>query len=98
VLNVAREVVAKLIDDLEGGEAEETVAFALDGTSYEIDLSSGKSWRSAGVWSATSPLSDVRADFAPRGDGEAPRRLATAQSRSGISTSRSCGRGPAPTA
>ena len=36
---MAREVVEKLIDDLDGGEAAETVSFALDGASYEIDLS-----------------------------------------------------------
>lgn len=28
-----------LIDDMDGGPAEETVTFALDGVSYEIDLS-----------------------------------------------------------
>ena len=36
---MAREVIEKLIDDLDGGEAAETVAFSLDGTRYEIDLS-----------------------------------------------------------
>jgi len=36
---VAREVIEKLIDDLDGGDAAETVTFGLDGTSYEIDLS-----------------------------------------------------------
>ena len=36
---VAREVIERLIDDLDGGEAVETVSFSLDGTSYEIDLS-----------------------------------------------------------
>jgi nucleoid-associated protein Lsr2 len=36
---VARQVTEKLIDDLDGGEAVETVAFGLDGASYEIDLS-----------------------------------------------------------
>lgn len=29
-----------LIDDLDGGSADETVAFGLDGSAYEIDLSS----------------------------------------------------------
>ena len=38
-VDVAREVIEKLIDDLDGGEAFETVSFALDGASYEIDLS-----------------------------------------------------------
>ena len=36
---MARQVIEKLIDDLDGSPAVETVAFALDGTSYEIDLS-----------------------------------------------------------
>jgi hypothetical protein len=36
---VARETFTKLIDDLDGGEAHETVKFGLDGHSYEIDLS-----------------------------------------------------------
>jgi nucleoid-associated protein Lsr2 len=36
---MAREVIEKLVDDLDGGDANETVAFALDGASFEIDLS-----------------------------------------------------------
>jgi hypothetical protein len=36
---VAQKVQVLLLDDLDGSEAEETVAFSLDGTSYEIDLS-----------------------------------------------------------
>ena len=36
---MAREVIEKLVDDLDGGEATETVSFGLDGTSYELDLS-----------------------------------------------------------
>ena len=35
---VAREVIEKLIDDLDGSDATETVSIGLDGTSYEIDL------------------------------------------------------------
>lgn len=35
---MARKVV--LVDDIDGNDADETVAFGLDGTSYEIDLSS----------------------------------------------------------
>ena len=35
---MAREVIEKLIDDLDGSEATETVTFGLDGTTYEIDL------------------------------------------------------------
>ena len=36
---MARHTIIKLIDDLDGGDATETVTFALDGTQYEIDLS-----------------------------------------------------------
>ena len=36
---MAREVIEKLIDDLDGGDATETVTFGLDGATYEIDLS-----------------------------------------------------------
>ena len=35
---MAREVIEKLVDDLDGSDATETVSFALDGTSFEIDL------------------------------------------------------------
>ncbi|WP_299529328.1 Lsr2 family protein [uncultured Streptomyces sp.] len=36
---MAQRVVVTLSDDIDGGEAAETVSFALDGKSYEIDLS-----------------------------------------------------------
>jgi hypothetical protein len=35
---VAQRQVVILEDDLDGGDADETVLFALDGSSYEIDL------------------------------------------------------------
>jgi nucleoid-associated protein Lsr2 len=37
---MAQKVQVLLVDDLDGGEASETVSFSLDGVSYEIDLSS----------------------------------------------------------
>jgi hypothetical protein len=36
---VAQKVQVVLTDDIDGGDADETVQFALDGISYEIDLS-----------------------------------------------------------
>ena len=36
---MAQKTIVQLIDDIDQGAAEETVTFALDGTSYEIDLS-----------------------------------------------------------
>jgi hypothetical protein len=35
---MAQKVNIVLVDDIDGSEATQTVAFALDGTSYEIDL------------------------------------------------------------
>ena len=37
---MAQKVKIILVDDLDGGSADETVRFGLDGVSYEIDLSS----------------------------------------------------------
>ena len=36
---MAQKVQVILVDDIDGGPAEETVSFSLDGVSYEIDLS-----------------------------------------------------------
>ena len=36
---MAQKIQTLFIDDLDGGEAEGTVRFGLDGTDYEIDLS-----------------------------------------------------------
>ncbi|MCZ2401962.1 Lsr2 family protein [Paenarthrobacter sp. Z7-10] len=40
---MAQTVKIILEDDLDGGPAEETIRFALDGVNYEIDLSEGNS-------------------------------------------------------
>nr|WP_202449395.1 Lsr2 family protein [Streptomyces sp. SID2999] len=37
-ISVAQKVVVTLFDDIDGSEAAETIAFGLDGKSYEIDL------------------------------------------------------------
>src|SRR2546423_8302136 len=36
---MARKVQVQLLDDIDGGQADETMKFGLDGTNYEIDLS-----------------------------------------------------------
>ena len=36
---MARQIIHKLVDDIDGGEANETVTFAIDGRNYTIDLS-----------------------------------------------------------
>jgi hypothetical protein len=35
---MAKTVIVKLTDDIDGGDADETVRFSLDGKTYEIDL------------------------------------------------------------
>lgn len=42
---MAQKVQIMLVDDLDGGEASETVEFGLDGVSYEIDLSTDNAQR-----------------------------------------------------
>lgn len=37
---MAQKVKVLLIDDLDGSDADETISFAVDGVSYEIDLNS----------------------------------------------------------
>ncbi|MBN2176438.1 MAG: Lsr2 family protein [Demequinaceae bacterium] len=39
---MAQKVQVILIDDVDGGSADETVSFALDGVHYEIDLSASR--------------------------------------------------------
>ena len=42
---MAQRIEVVLIDDIDGGNADETVRFSLDGTSYEIDLSASNARR-----------------------------------------------------
>jgi hypothetical protein len=36
---MAQTVIVRMTDDIDGGEADETISFALNGKTYEIDLS-----------------------------------------------------------
>jgi len=36
---MAKTIIVQLMDDLDGGKADKTVSFSLDGVNYEIDLS-----------------------------------------------------------
>jgi hypothetical protein len=47
---VAQKVNIILVSDLSGGEADETVSFALDGTNYELDLSSKEADKFRGLF------------------------------------------------
>lgn len=46
---MAQKVHVLLVDDLDGGTAEETVTFGLDGVNYEIDLSAGNAEKMRGT-------------------------------------------------
>ena len=73
---MAQRVQVYLEDDIDGGEADETVTFALDGVSYEIDLSSKNANR----------MRDLFAPYvgsARKVGGRQRRRASATQSRSG---------------
>ena len=70
--------IVQLEDDIDGGAAAETVAFALDGTSYEIDLSA----KNAGK------LRDALATYVAHG-----RRASRSGARAGAAGGRRSGRG-----
>jgi hypothetical protein len=42
---MAKTLIVKLTDDIEGGDADETIQFSLDGKQYEIDLNAANSAR-----------------------------------------------------
>jgi transposase len=69
---MAQKHIVQLIDDLDGGQAVETVSFALDGTNYEIDLSAKNaaklrdSFASYVANSRRATRSGVRSAAAPR--------------------------------
>jgi len=64
---MARKVQTLLIDDLDGGEAEGTVRFGLDGADYEIDLNAK---HAEALRKALAPYLDA----ARRAPGSAARR------------------------
>lgn len=79
---MAQKTLVLLVDDLDGGEAEETVPFSIDGTSYEIDLSAANA----------SKFRDSLADYvgaarkAGRGGGGGSGAKAAPRARSGGGT------------
>jgi hypothetical protein len=81
---MARRTIQVLTDDIDGGEAEETVKFGLDGVQYEIDLSKKNA----------SKMRDVLSQFVAagrrvgRGGLVVGGRAATARSRGGAAADR----------
>lgn len=74
---MAKRVQVMLVDDLDGGEADESVTFALDGVSYEIDLSSGNAEKLRGdlaKWVGAATRTGGRSSTGGRGRGRGARR------------------------
>ncbi|MFR9802684.1 histone-like nucleoid-structuring protein Lsr2 [Pseudonocardia sp. RS010] len=69
---MARQVQMALIDDIDGGPADETVRFSLDGRHYEIDLAGVKS---DALRATLAPY--VAAGRPQKADRKAPRRAAS---------------------
>ena len=67
---MAKQTTVTLVDDLDGSEAEEQIEFALDGRSYEIDLSGANGTR---LRDALEPfVSAARRTGGRRGGAAAP--------------------------
>jgi hypothetical protein len=70
---MAQKVTVTLVDDLDGGTAEETVEFGIDGVAYEIDLSVGNAGK----------LRDSLADYVTNARKAGGRRKAAGPARRG---------------
>jgi Lsr2 len=80
---VAQRVQVYLEDDIDGGEADETVTFSLDGVSYEIDLSNKNA----------NKMRDVLAPYVGSARKVGGRRRRAAASGSGRSAARTAAAG-----
>jgi Lsr2 len=76
---MAQRVTVELEDDLDGGPAEETVRFGVDGSEYEIDLSKKNA---TAFRRQLAPFID-HARKAGRGQRRRPGRTASSRERSG---------------
>jgi hypothetical protein len=70
---MAKTVIVKLTDDLDGSDADETVSFALDGRTYEIDVSTANAAR---LRDALKPFVEKARLSADRGDARRARQSA----------------------
>jgi hypothetical protein len=75
---VAQKVQVLLVDDLDGGEADETVTFALDGVTYEIDLTTDNADKLRGLLLPYTDSGRRTGGRAGRGRTKAARTAGTA--------------------
>lgn len=85
---MAQKTIVQFTDDVDGGEASETVTFALDGVNYEIDLSADNAtklraavapYQSAGRRQAAGARGNVRRNRSRDYDPKAVRAWAGAK-------------------
>ncbi|HEY0216834.1 MAG TPA: Lsr2 family protein [Cellulomonas sp.] len=78
---MAQKVQVLLVDDIDGGTADETVTFALDGVSYEIDLTTAHAAElrdALGTWVGHARKVGGRTAGARVGGANRPRRSSDA--------------------
>jgi hypothetical protein len=78
---MAKQIIHKLVDDLDNGDADETIKFSLDGVNYEIDLSAKNAAEMRKAFAKyidngskvgrAGPMAAARAPRAGRGGGAA---------------------------
>lgn len=78
-VEMAQKVTVALEDDLDGGPADETVRFGVEGTDYEIDLSA----KNASAFRKKLAPFIEHARRAGRGQARRPARTAASRQRSG---------------
>lgn len=82
---MATQTIVTLVDDLDGSEASESVSFALDGASYEIDLSDSNADKLRDAL-AGYVASARRVDGSRRGPGRPPKAAKAAKVSRGART------------
>lgn len=83
---MAQKVQVLLVDDIDGGTADETVSFSIDGVSYEIDLTSehaNELRESLATWVGHARKTGGRSSSAGRSSGGRTRRASGGSSSSG---------------
>jgi hypothetical protein len=75
---MAKQVITLLTDDLDGGEADRTVEFGLDGVNYTIDLSEKNAGK---LRKALDPYLNVATRVGRSGTGGVTRRAGAATGR-----------------
>ncbi|MCQ4080988.1 Lsr2 family protein [Streptomyces sp. RB6PN25] len=73
---MAQKVQVLLVDDITGGEADETVTFALDGATYEIDLTTENADKLRGLLADYVEAGRRTGGRSSRGRGRASRSAA----------------------